>query len=70
MIYAKDDVLGDQQSFIKLNADLPSSWASITKSKGALPDADEWKEVKDKQDQLVKQYGTGSLILYDKRLPL
>ena len=45
---------GDQQAFIKLNAELSSGWTSITKSKGALPDADEWKEVKNKLDQLVK----------------
>ena len=53
-IYAEDDVPGDQQAFIKLNADLSPSWSSITKSKGALPDADEWKDVKNKLDQLVK----------------
>jgi len=53
-IYAEDDVPGDQQAFIKLNADLSPSWTSITKSKGALPDADEWKDVKNKFDQLVK----------------
>ena len=53
-IYAEDDVPGDQQAFIKLNADLSSSWTSITKSKAGLPDADEWKDVKNKLDQLVK----------------
>ena len=53
-IYAEDDVPGDQQSFIKLNADLSPGWTSITKSKAALPDADEWKDVKNKIDQLVK----------------
>ena len=53
-IYAEDDVPSDQQAFIKLNADLSSSWTSITKSKAGLPDADEWKDVKNKLDQLVK----------------
>jgi ferredoxin len=53
-IYAEDDVPGDQQDFIKLNADLSPSFTSITKSKGALPDADEWKDVKNKLDQLAK----------------
>lgn len=53
-IYAEDDVPGDQQEFIKLNAELAPSWTSITKSKAALPDADEWKDVKNKLDQLVK----------------
>ena len=53
-IYAEDDVPGDQQSFIKLNADLSPGWTSITKSKAALPEAEEWKDVKNKLDQLVK----------------
>jgi len=53
-IYAEDDVPGDQQAFIQLNAELSPGWPSITKSKAALPDADEWKEVKNKFDQLVK----------------
>ena len=53
-IYAEDDVPGDQQAFIKLNAELSPSWTSITKSKAALPDAEEWKDVKNKLDQLVK----------------
>ena len=53
-IYAEDDVPGDQQAFIKLNAELSPNWTSITKSKAGLPDADEWKDVKNKLDQLVK----------------
>ena len=53
-IYAEDDVPGDQQAFIKMNLDLAQGWPSITKSKGALPDADEWKDVAAKLDQLVK----------------
>ena len=53
-IYAEDDVPSDQQAFIKLNADLSAGWDSITKSKAGLPDADEWKDVKNKLDQLVK----------------
>jgi ferredoxin len=53
-IYAEDDVPGDQQAFIKLNAELSPNWVSITKSKSGLPDADEWKDVKSKLDQLVK----------------
>jgi ferredoxin len=53
-IYAEDDVPGDQQAFIKMNLDLAQGWPSITKSKAALPDADEWKDVTAKLDQLVK----------------
>ncbi|SNX28181.1 ferredoxin [Polynucleobacter meluiroseus] len=53
-IYAEDDVPGDQQEFIKLNADLAAGWPSITKSKAALADAEEWKSVTAKLDQLEK----------------
>jgi ferredoxin len=53
-IYAEEDVPSDQQQFIKLNADLARNWPSITKTKPALPDADEWKDVKEKLDQLAR----------------
>jgi ferredoxin len=53
-IYAEDDVPSDQQAFIKLNAELSRSWPSITKSKPALADADDWKDVKGKLDQLAR----------------
>jgi len=47
-------VPSDQQQFIKINADLSRHWPSITKTKPALPDAEEWKDVKDKLDQLAR----------------
>jgi hypothetical protein len=53
-IYAEEDVPGDQQQFIKINADLSRNWPSITKTKPALPDAEEWKDVKSKLEQLVR----------------
>jgi ferredoxin len=53
-IYAEDDVPGDQQHFIALNTELSRSWKSITKSKGSLPEAEEWKDVKNKLDQLSR----------------
>ena len=53
-IYAEDDVPGDQQAFIQLNVELSRLWPSITKSKAPLPDADEWQEVKNKLDELLK----------------
>ena len=53
-IYAEDDVPGDQQAFIQLNVELSRLWPSITKSKAPLPDADEWQDVKDKLNELVK----------------
>ena len=44
----------DQLAFIKINADLAKNWPSITKRKPALPDADEWKDKKDKIGELIR----------------
>lgn len=41
-IFAEEDVPGDQQAFIALNAELSRQWPSITKRKDALPEAEEW----------------------------
>ena len=48
-IYAEEDVPSDQQDFIALNADLACTWKAITKTKAALPDADEWAAVREKR---------------------
>jgi ferredoxin len=53
-IYAEEDVPGDQQHFVSLNTELAKGWPSITKTKGSLPDADEWKDVKEKLDLLER----------------
>ncbi len=42
-IFAEEDVAGDQQAFIALNAELARQWPTITKRHEALPDADAWK---------------------------
>ena len=51
-IRAEEDVPADQQSFIALNAELAQNWPSITRTKQSLPDADDWKDVKSKLEQL------------------
>jgi ferredoxin len=51
-IYAQDDVPGDQQEFITINAELAKKWPTITKRIAALPDADQWVTVKDKRHLL------------------
>ncbi|KAI1695025.1 ferredoxin 1 [Ditylenchus destructor] len=53
-IMPEEDVPGDQQIMIKLNADLAKKWPSITKRKAALPDAEEWKDKTGKLDQLQR----------------
>lgn len=53
-IYAEEDVPEDQVKFIQMNIDLCADWPSITRMKDALPDADDWQEVKDKLQYLEK----------------
>ena len=47
-IYAEEDVPEDQRAYIALNADLSKAWPAITDTKPALPEADDFKDVKDK----------------------
>lgn len=51
-IFAEEDVPRDQAEFTALNAELAKAWPSITRTKDALPDAEEWKEVKDKKQYI------------------
>ena len=53
-IKAEEDVPADQQKFVALNAELSQVWPSITRTKPALPDADDWKDAKDKLKYLVR----------------
>ncbi|MCR2746031.1 ferredoxin FdxA [Limnobacter parvus] len=53
-IYAEEDVPADQVKFIEMNVDLAKDWPSITRMKAHLPDADDWKDVKDKLQYLEK----------------
>jgi len=53
-IYAEEDVPGDQQDFIALNAELAREWKPITRTKESLPDAEDWRSVADKRSQLQR----------------
>jgi ferredoxin len=53
-IVAEDDVPKGQEQFVKLNAELAKSWPVISEAKPALPDADKWKDVKDKLQYLER----------------
>ena len=53
-IFAEEDVPADQQGFIDLNVELSRKWPSITKTKAALADADQWKDVTDKLQFLAR----------------
>ncbi|MCL4774821.1 MAG: DUF3470 domain-containing protein, partial [Burkholderiaceae bacterium] len=41
--------------YIELNAELARKWPTITKTRAALPDADDWAKVDDKKALLDKR---------------
>jgi ferredoxin len=51
-IFSEDDLPADQQAFLELNRSLSAQWPQIMQTKASLPDADDWKEVKDKRQYL------------------
>ena len=53
-IYAEEDVPAGQEPFTALNAELAKAWPVITDKKDALPDAEQWKDVKDKLQYLER----------------
>ena len=53
-IYAEEDVPAGQEAFTALNAELAKVWPVITDKKDALPDAEQWKDVKDKLQYLER----------------
>ena len=53
-IVSDRDITVDQHPFIELNANLSKIWPVITKRKQPLPDADTFKNVKNKRDLLEK----------------
>ena len=53
-IKAEEDVPAEQQQFVALNAELAKTWPSITRTHEPLPDAEEWKDVRDKLKHLER----------------
>ena len=53
-IFAEEDVPGGQQHSTALNAELARDWKPITRSKLALPDADEWSRIESKLGELKR----------------
>ena len=53
-IYAEEDVPADQRDWIPINAELAKKWPAITRMKPALPDAEAWKDVKEKKQYLER----------------
>ena len=53
-IFAEDDVPAPQKEFIALNAELSKVWKPIVERKPGPPDADDWKDVKEKKHLIEK----------------
>lgn len=53
-ICSQDDLTEAEQQFLTLNAELAKIWPGINQMKAAPPDADEWKDVKDKLQHLQR----------------
>ena len=51
-IFSEEDLPEKWLEYVELNAKLSQSWPVITVTKDPLPEADEWKDVEDKRDQL------------------
>ena len=56
-IYRGEDVPADQQHYFAINARLAVRWPVITRRKPALPDAEDWAQVRDKRDLLDEAAG-------------
>jgi ferredoxin len=53
-ICSEDDLAAEQHQFLQLNAELSKAWPVINEVKDPPPDADEWKDVKDKLKHLQR----------------
>ncbi|MDR1529336.1 MAG: ferredoxin family protein [Burkholderiales bacterium] len=53
-IYAEDDLPAHQEQFVALNAELAKIWPPIIERKEPLPDAEEWRSIKNKIQHLGK----------------
>ena len=53
-IYPEEDVPPDQRDFTALNAELAKIWPMITETKSGLPEAEEFKDVKEKRQYLER----------------
>lgn len=55
-IFSEDDLPDDQEDFLKINAELAEEWPNITELKDPLPEADQWAEVTNKREHLVREW--------------
>lgn len=53
-ICSDDDLPEQQQQFLGLNEELSKQWPVLTEMKDPPPDADDWREIKDKAKYLER----------------
>ncbi|GAB4347545.1 MAG: ferredoxin family protein [Gammaproteobacteria bacterium] len=53
-IFSEDELPADQREFLQLNAELAAQWPVITQKIDPLPDADKWRDVKEKRHLLER----------------
>jgi ferredoxin len=53
-IVSEDDIPAGQEQFLELNAELSQQWPVISQAKDPPEDADDWKDVENKLDQLER----------------
>jgi ferredoxin len=53
-IYSEDELPADQAHFLALNAELSAGWPVITEAKEPPADADDWRDVDDKEQYLER----------------
>ncbi|KPC52748.1 ferredoxin FdxA [Amantichitinum ursilacus] len=53
-IYAEDDVPGDMQQYIALNAEMSQVWPAIVEKKDPMSDHETWAAVSGKFDQIER----------------
>ena len=53
-IYSEDELPEGQEGYLALNAELSQEWPVITEAKDPPPDADDWRDVKDKAHLLER----------------
>ena len=51
----ENNVPSDEQEFVSLNAKLCKEWPSILKKKDPMPEADKWKDEKQKRRYLLEK---------------
>ena len=58
-IVSEEEIADQQRSFIELNAALSKRWPAIVSREAPLPQADDWKAVRDKLRHLVTEPVSG-----------